>query len=61
MAITKEEVAEAVRAWCHAWHTGDIETLLAMEVPSFGFGFRTFTPRDRVTEGQAGLRRFHRI
>jgi hypothetical protein len=23
-AITKEEVAEAVRAWCNAWHTRDM-------------------------------------
>jgi ketosteroid isomerase-like protein len=62
MTITKEEVAEAVRAWCHAWHTGDIETLLAMEAPSFGFGFRPFTPRDHVAEGQAGQReRFERF
>jgi len=62
MPITKEEVAEAVRAWCHAWHTGDIETLLAMEAPSFGFGFRPFTPRDHVAEGQAGQReRFERF
>ena len=36
MAMTKEEVAEAVRAWCKAWHTRDIETLLVMEAPSFG-------------------------
>lgn len=56
MAITKEEVAAAVRAWCHAWHTGDIETLLAMEAPSFGFGFRPFTPRDHVAAGEAGRR-----
>ena len=54
MAITKEEVAEAVRAWCHAWHTRDIETLLVMEAPSFGFGFRPFTPRDHVIAGEAG-------
>ena len=56
MAITKEEVAEAVRAWCHAWHTRDIETLLVMEAPSFGFGFRPFTPRDHVIAGEAGRR-----
>jgi ketosteroid isomerase-like protein len=56
MAMTKEEVAEAVRAWCHAWHTRDIETLLVMEAPSFGFGFRPFTPRDHVVAGEAGRR-----
>jgi ketosteroid isomerase-like protein len=55
MAMTKEEVAEAVRAWCHAWHTRDIETLLAMEATAFGFGFRPFTSRDHVAE-QAGRR-----
>ena len=52
MAITKEEVAEAVRAWCQAWHTGDIETLLVMEAPSFGFGFRPFKPRDHAARGE---------
>lgn len=52
MIITKEEVAEAVRAWCNAWHTRDIETLLAMEAQAFGFGFRPFIPRDHVAEGQ---------
>src|SRR5262245_798134 len=56
MAMTKEEVAEAVRAWCHAWHTGDIKTLLALEALSFGFGFRQCTPRDHVAEGEAGQR-----
>lgn len=39
MAITKEEGAEVVHAWCHAWHTRDIETLVAMEAQAFGFGF----------------------
>ena len=56
MAMTKEEVAEAVRAWCNAWHTCDVETLLRMEAQSFGFGFRPFTPRDHVAEGQAKQR-----
>src|SRR5215471_16136294 len=56
MASTKEEVAEAVRAWCQAWHTHDIETLLALEATAFGFGFRTFPPRDHGAGGEAGLR-----
>jgi ketosteroid isomerase-like protein len=56
MSITQEEVAEAVRAWCHAWHTRDIVTLLAMEATAFGFGFRPFTPRDHDAEGRAGQR-----
>ena len=56
MAMTKAGVAEAVRAWCTAWHTRDIETLLVMEAPSFGFGFRPFTPRDHVVTGEAGRR-----
>jgi ketosteroid isomerase-like protein len=56
MAMTKADVAEAVRAWCTAWHTRDIETLLVMEAPSFGFGFRPFTPRDHVATGEAGRR-----
>jgi len=56
MSITKEELAEAVRAWCHAWHTRDIEILLAMEAMAFGFGIRPFTPRDHVAEGQSGQR-----
>jgi len=56
MSITKEEVADAVRLWCTAWHTRDIETLLAMEATAFGFGFRPFTPRDHVIAGEAGRR-----
>lgn len=56
MAITKEEVAKAVRAWCQAWHTRDIETLLVMEAPSFGFGFRPFTPRDHAARGEGAHR-----
>ncbi len=46
MAITKEEVAEAVRAWCAAFHTRDIQTLLPMEAQAFGFGFRVVAWRD---------------
>jgi hypothetical protein len=30
MALTKDDVADAVRAWSQAWHTRDIETLLVM-------------------------------
>ena len=57
MTITKEEVAEVVRAWCHAWHTHDIETLVAMEAQAFGFGFRPFAPRNRVAEGETEQRK----
>lgn len=46
--MTKEEVAEAVRAWCRAFHTQDIETILAMEGRSVGFGFRPWAWRDHV-------------
>ena len=56
MRITKEEVAEVVRVWCYAWHTCDVETLLAMEAEAFGFGFRTFAPRDHIAEGQTEQR-----
>ena len=56
MAITKEDVAESVRAWCQAWHTRDIETLLVMEAPSFGFGFRPLKPRDHVARGEGAHR-----
>lgn len=56
MAITKEEVAEVVRAWCNAWHTRGIETLVAMESEAFGFGFRPFAPRNHVAEGQTEQR-----
>jgi ketosteroid isomerase-like protein len=53
MAITKEDVAEAVRAWCHAWHTRDVQTILAMEARAVGFGFRPFVWRDHVARGEA--------
>jgi ketosteroid isomerase-like protein len=54
MAITKEEVAEAVRAWCTAWHTHDIPTIAAMEAQAGGFGFRPLTRRDHVAISEAG-------
>ena len=53
MALTKEEVAEAVRAWCHAWHTRDVQSILAMEARAVGFGFRPCVWRDHVTRGEA--------
>jgi len=56
MTITKADVRDAVHAWFRAWQTQDIETLLAMEAVSFGFGFRQCTPRDYVIEGEAGQR-----
>jgi ketosteroid isomerase-like protein len=48
MAITKEDVAEAVRAWCRAWHTHDIEAICAMEARAVGFGFRALAARDHA-------------
>jgi ketosteroid isomerase-like protein len=53
MAMTKEDVAEAVRAWCRAWHTHDIPTILAMEGRAVGFGFRPWAWRDHVARGEA--------
>ena len=53
MAITKEEVAEAVRAWCAAFHTRDIQTLLPMEAQAAGFGFRAVAWR--AARGEGGL------
>jgi ketosteroid isomerase-like protein len=53
MALTKEDVAEAVRAWCHAWHTRDVQSILAMEARAVGFGFRPFVWRAHVTRGEA--------
>jgi hypothetical protein len=53
MGLTKEDVADAVRAWCHAWHTRDVQTILAMEARAVGFGFRSFVWRDHVTRGEA--------
>jgi ketosteroid isomerase-like protein len=52
MAITKEEVAEAARAWCRAWDTHDIKTILAMEARAGGFGFRQLARRDHVAIGE---------
>ena len=59
MAMTKEDVAEAVRAWCTAWHTRDMQTIMAMEARAVGFGFRPFTRRDhRANAGDRQLERF---
>jgi ketosteroid isomerase-like protein len=52
MAITKEAVATAVRAWCQAWHTQDIQTILAMEAQAVGFGFRPLAWRDHTARGE---------
>jgi ketosteroid isomerase-like protein len=54
MAFTKEEVAEAVRAWCTAFHTRDIPTIVAMQAQAGGFGYRQLTRRDHVATGEAG-------
>ena len=52
MAITKEEVAEAVRAWCTAFHTRDVQTIAAMEVQTGGFGYRPLARRDHAATGE---------
>ena len=51
MPITKEEVAEAVREWCEAWNTRDIQTIIAMEAQSGGFGYRALARRDHAALG----------
>jgi ketosteroid isomerase-like protein len=56
MAMTKADVADAVRAWCQAWHTRDIETILAMEARAVGFGFRPWAWRDHVALGEGRYR-----
>jgi ketosteroid isomerase-like protein len=53
MVIDQEEVGEAVRAWCRAWHTRDIESILAMEAQAVGFGFRPLAWRDHMARGEA--------
>jgi ketosteroid isomerase-like protein len=50
--MTKEEVAEAVREWCTAWHTKDIQTIIAMEARAVGFGFRPLAWRDHIARGE---------
>jgi ketosteroid isomerase-like protein len=52
MTITKEEVAEAVRAWCAAHNTRDIQTIIAMEAQAGGFGFRDLDWRDHAVQGE---------
>jgi ketosteroid isomerase-like protein len=56
MSMTKEDVADAVRAWCAAWHTRDIPTILAMEAQAGGFGFRPLVRRDHVVRGEESYR-----
>jgi ketosteroid isomerase-like protein len=52
MPITKEEVAEAVRAWCRAWDAHDVRTIIAMEARASGFGFRPLARRDQGALGE---------
>jgi len=47
LPITNDEVAEAVRDWCEAYNTHDVDTLVEMEASSYGFGFRSLAPRGR--------------
>jgi hypothetical protein len=54
MAITKEEVAQAVRAWCTAFHTRDRQTIAAMEAQAGGFGYWPFAQRDHAAIGEEG-------
>jgi ketosteroid isomerase-like protein len=63
MAMTKEDVAEAVRAWCTAWQTRDMQTIIAMEARAGGFGFRPFTRRDHIANarGEARERQLERF
>jgi hypothetical protein len=51
--MTKAEVADAIRAWCRAWHTQDIPTILAMDARAVGFGFRRLAWRNHVARGEA--------
>jgi hypothetical protein len=57
MPITPEDVADAVRRWCTAWHTRDIPTILAMEAQVGGFGFRRLDRRDHVALGEEQYRK----
>jgi hypothetical protein len=50
--MTKEDVAEAVRGWCTAFHTKDIQTIVAMEARAVGFGFRPWACRDHIARSE---------
>jgi ketosteroid isomerase-like protein len=52
MPMTQEEVAEAVRGWCAAWHTQDIQTIVAMEARAVGLGFRPLAWRDHLARSE---------
>jgi ketosteroid isomerase-like protein len=56
MSITNADAVEAVRRWCAAWDTRDIQTILAMEARAGGFGFRPLARRDHVALGQSRYR-----
>jgi ketosteroid isomerase-like protein len=59
MAIAPEDVADAVRQWCTAWHTRDILTILAMEAQAGGYGFRPLVRRDHAARTEAECRQIH--
>ena len=52
MPMTNEDVAEAVRGWCTAWHTQDIQTIVALEARAVGFGFRPWAWRDHIARSE---------
>src|SRR5262245_1330875 len=54
MTMAKADVAEAVRAWCTAFHTRDVQTIAAMEVQAGGFGYRPLPRRAHAATGEVG-------
>jgi ketosteroid isomerase-like protein len=55
--MTKDDVANAVRSWCAAWHTRDVKTIAGMEARAGGFGFRPLARRDHAALGESAYSR----
>ncbi|MCO5976296.1 YybH family protein [Ideonella oryzae] len=51
-----EELCDAVRQWCGAWHQRDIDRILTLEAQASGFGLRAAAWRNHAAIGPARYR-----
>ncbi|MBK7330276.1 MAG: nuclear transport factor 2 family protein [Dehalococcoidia bacterium] len=58
MAITREEVAQAMHGWVEAFNARDVARVWAMEGGGVGYGYRTRAPRAVTTSDDAEFKRW---
>ena len=58
MAITREEVAQAMHGWVEAFNARDVARVWAMEGGGVGYGYRTRAPRAVTISDDAEFKRW---